>query len=164
MRIFRIVSVICLTVLAGLVSAQGTQLSFGGLGQDTSAPIEINSDELAISQADSSATFSGNVTISQGNMMLSAPLVTVVYNPDTSDIAKLLASGGVTLVSGEEAAEADEAEYSVTTGMIEMRGNVLLAQGQITLAAADMLVNLNDGTALLSGRVRTILRPRDSNE
>lgn len=164
MRIFRIVSVICLTVLAGMVSAQGTQLSFGGLGQDTSAPIEINSDELAISQADSSATFSGNVTISQGNMMLSAPLVTVVYNPDTSDIAKLLASGGVTLVSGEEAAEADEAEYSVSTGMIEMRGNVLLAQGQITLAAADMLVNLNDGTALLSGRVRTILRPRDSNE
>jgi lipopolysaccharide export system protein LptA len=147
-----------------MVSAQGTQLSFGGLGQDTSAPIEINSDELAISQTDSSATFSGNVTISQGNMMLSAPLVTVVYNPDTSDIAKLLASGGVTLVSGEEAAEADEAEYSVSTGMIEMRGNVLLAQGQITLAAADMLVNLNDGTALLSGRVRTILRPRDSNE
>lgn len=164
MRIFRIFSVICLTVLAGLASAQGTQLSFGGLGQDTSAPIEINSDELAISQADSSATFSGNVTISQGNMMLSAPLVTVVYNPDTSDIAKLIASGGVTLVSGEEAAEADEAEYSVTTGLIQMRGNVLLAQGQITLAAADMLVNLNDGTALLSGRVRTILRPRDSNE
>ena len=164
MRIFRIVSVICLTVLAGWVSAQGTQLSFGGLGQDTSAPIEINSDELAISQADSSATFSGNVTISQGNMMLYAPLVTVVYNPETSEIAKLLASGGVTLISGEEAAEAEEAEYSVTTGMIEMRGNVLLAQGQITLAAADILVNLNDGTALLSGRVRTILRPRDSNE
>jgi len=68
------------------------------------------------------------------------------------------------LISGEEAAEAEGAEYSVTTGMIEMRGNVLLAQGQITLAAADMLVNLNDGTALLSGRVRTILRPRDSNE
>jgi len=90
--------------------------------------------------------------------------VTVVYNPETSEIAKLLASGGVTLISGEEAAEAEEAEYSVTTGMIEMQGNVLLSQGQITLAAADMLVNLNDGTALLSGRVRTILRPRDSNE
>lgn len=163
MRILKILSVIGFAILANLALAQGTQLSFGGNGQDTQAPIEINADELAISQADNSATFSGNVTISQGQMVLSAPIVTVVYNPETSDIDTLLASGGVILVSGSEAAEAEEAEYSVATGVIKLRGNVLLAQEQISLAAAEMTVNLNDGTAVMSGRVRTILRPQGSN-
>jgi len=146
-----------------MLHAQGTQLSFGSITQDTSAPIEILADQLAVSQADNSATFSGNVIISQGEMSLTAPIVTVIYNLETSDIDKLVASGGVTLVSGNEAAEAEEAEYSVVTGIIVMKGNVLLAQGLNSLAAAEMTVNLNDGSALLTGRVRTILRPQGSN-
>ena len=148
---------------AAVASAQGTSLSFGSLGQDTAAPIEIEADELAISQADSSATFKGNVTISQGNMTLSAGQVIVVYNEETSEIDKLLASKNVTLVSGNEAAEAETAEYFVTEGIIIMRGNVLLAQGLSSLTAGEMTVNLNDGTALLTGRVRTVLRPLGSS-
>ncbi len=163
MSVLRNLLVFAFVSLAGIALAQGTQLSFGSLTQDTDAPIEIEADELAISQADNSATFTGNVVIKQGDMSLAAPLVTVVYNPDTSEIDKLVATGGVTLVSGNEAAEAETAEYSVTTGMIIMRGDVLLAQGLSSLAAEEMTVNLSDGSALLSGRVRTILRPQGSN-
>ncbi|MDG2340621.1 MAG: LptA/OstA family protein [Paracoccaceae bacterium] len=163
MSVFRYILVALFVMTAGIVAAQGTQLTFGPLAQDTNAPIEIEADQLAVSQADNSATFSGNVVIRQGEMSLSAPLVTVVYNPETSDIDTLLASGGVTLVSGSEAAEADTAEYSVINGMITMRGDVLLAQGLSSLAANEMTVNLNDGSALLSGRVRTILRPQGTN-
>lgn len=163
MRFLRLILVAVFAFYASLTVAQGTQLSFGSLTQDTDAPIEIEADELAISQADNSATFSGNVVISQGEMSLSAPLVTVVYNSETSDIEQLIASGGVTLVSGDEAAEAETAEYSITSGTIVMRGDVLLAQGLNSLAAEEMTVNLNDGSALLSGRVRTVLRPQGSN-
>ena len=159
----RILALLFATLFAGMLHAQGTQLSFGSITQDTSAPIEILADQLAVSQADNSATFSGNVIISQGEMSLTAPIVTVIYNLETSDIDKLVASGGVTLVSGNEAAEAEEAEYSVVTGIIVMKGNVLLAQGLNSHAAAEMTVNLNDGSALLTGRVRTILRPQGSN-
>jgi len=160
--IFRFFLVLVASVLASIAVAQ-TSLTFGPLAQDTDAPIEIEADELAISQADNSATFSGNVVIKQGEMSLSAPLVTVVYNPETSDIDALIASGGVTLVSGEEAAEAEMAEYSVTDGIIVMKGDVLLALGLSSLAAEEMTVNLNDGSALLTGRVRTVLRSQGSN-
>jgi len=160
--IFRFFLVLVASVLASIAVAQ-TSLTFGSLAQDTDAPIEIEADELAISQADNSATFSGNVVIKQGEMSLSAPLVTVVYNPETSDIDALIASGGVTLVSGEEAAEAEMAEYSVTDGIIVMKGDVLLALGLSSLAAEEMTVNLNDGSALLTGRVRTVLRSQGSN-
>ncbi|MDG1431863.1 MAG: LptA/OstA family protein [Paracoccaceae bacterium] len=163
MSVLRNLLVVVFVSLAGITLAQGTQLSFGPLAQDTDAPIEIEADELAISQADNSATFTGNVVIKQGEMSLAAPLVTVVYNPETSDIDLLVATGGVTLVSGNEAAEAETAEYSVITGVIIMRGDVLLAQGLSSLAAEEMTVNLSDGSALLSGRVRTILRPQGSN-
>lgn len=162
MSIFRFFLVLVAATLSSIAVAQ-TSLSFGPLAQDTNAPIEIEADELAISQADNSATFTGNVVIMQGEMSLSAPLVTVVYNPETSEIDALVASGGVTLVSGEEAAEAETAEYSVTTGLIVMKGDVLLAQGQSSLAAEEMTVNLNDGSALLTGRVRTVLRSQGSN-
>ncbi len=162
MSIFRFFLVLVASVLASIAVAQ-TSLTFGPLAQDTDAPIEIEADELAISQADNSATFSGNVVIKQGEMSLSAPLVTVVYNPETSDIDALIASGGVTLVSGEEAAEAEMAEYSVTDGIIVMKGDVLLALGLSSLAAEEMTVNLNDGSALLTGRVRTVLRSQGSN-
>lgn len=156
----RAVLIFILMTLAPIASAQGASLAFGPLAQDTSAPVEIEADELTISQADNSATFTGNVIISQGEMRLSAPLVTVIYNDETSDIDALMASGGVILVSGEEAAEADSAEYSVTDGIITMRGNVLLARGLNTLASEVMVVNLAEGTAVLSGRVRTILQPK----
>jgi len=161
--ILRYILLTAFIALAAVANAQGTQLSFGPLAQDTDAPIEIEADELAISQADNSATFTGNVVIKQGEMSLAAPLVTVIYNADSSDIDALFASGGVVLISGDEAAEAETAEYSVTTGLIIMRGDVLLAQGLSTLAAEEMTVNLSDGSALLSGRVRTVLRPQGSN-
>lgn len=162
MSIVRFFFVLVASLLASVAIAQ-TSLSFGPLAQDTDAPIEIEADELAISQADNSATFSGNVVIKQGEMSLSAPLVTVVYNPETSDIDALIATGGVTLVSGEEAAEAEMAEYSVVDGVIVMKGDVLLAQGLSSLAAEEMTVNLNDGSALLTGRVRTVLRSQGGN-
>ena len=162
MSLLRALTALLILSFAAPTLAQGTQLAFGPLAQDTSAPIEIEADELTISQADSSATFAGNVVISQGAMRLSAPLVTVVYDEETSDIAALLASGGVTLVSGSEAAEAETAEYSVLTGTIVMSGNVLLSQGRSSLAAQTMTVDLAQGTAVLSGRVRTILQLQDN--
>lgn len=163
MRVFRFFLMIIFAATASVATAQGTQLSFGGLSQDPDAPVEIEADQLEISQADNSAVFTGNVVIRQGDLALSAPLVTVIYDEETSAVASLVATGGVTLVSAEEAAESDSAEYSVEDGVIIMRGNVLLAQGLSSLASEEMIVNLNDGSAVLTGRVRSVLRPSGDN-
>ena len=62
------------------------------------------------------------------------------------------------LVSGADAAEAHRADYSVEEGVIVMTGNALLSQGQSAITADKITVNLDDGTAQMQGRVKTILQ------
>ena len=137
--------------------AQGASVAFGTIAQDTSLPVEVSSDELSVDQETGTAIFTGNVVIGQGEMRLSAPRVLVVYQSEQSGIARLEATGGVTLVSGPDAAEAQLADYSIDTGTIVMRGNVLLAQGRSAISADQMTIQLKDGTAQMSGNVRTRL-------
>ena len=150
---------LALTMVSAPILAQGTQITFGGLKQDTSQPVELSSDSLSINQADGSAVFTGNVVIGQGTMRLSAARVVVVYTLDgTKRISKMHATGGVVLVNGTEAAEASEAIYSIDNGNIIMTGNVILTQGQSALSSNRMVVNLKTGQATLEGRVKTILQ------
>ncbi|APZ52785.1 LptA/OstA family protein [Salipiger abyssi] len=155
---FRILTIAAaLLALSGPVLAQGTQVAFGGMTQDTSAPVEVSADQLQINQSDGTALYTGNVVIGQGEMRLAAPRVLVIYTEGQGRIDRMEASGGVTLVSGEEAAESDRADYSIDTGVIVMTGNVLLTQGANALTSERMVVNLEDGTAQMTGRVRTVI-------
>jgi len=140
-----------------MTAAQGASVAFGTISQDTSLPVEVSSDELSVDQQTGTAIFSGNVVIGQGEMRLSAQRVMVVYRDSTEGIARLEATGGVTLVSGADAAEAERADYSIDDGTIVMSGNVLLAQGASALSADTMTIRLTDGTARMSGNVRTRL-------
>lgn len=138
--------------------AQGTSVGFGAIQQDTDAPVEVTADNLSVDQNTGTATFTGNVVIGQGEMRLSAPKVRVKYNETQSGIERLVASGGVTLVSGPDAAESQDADYDVAAGVIVMTGDVLLTQGLSALTSERMTVNLDDGTARMTGKVKTILQ------
>lgn len=142
--------------------AQGAQVPFGAFQHDTSAPVEVTAEQLAIDQSDGTAVFTGNVVVGQGEMRLSAATVRVRYAAQNGTsgrrIERLEASGGVTLVSGAEAAEAREAVYTIDTGLIVMTGDVILTQGQNALSSERLTVNLEAGTGLLEGGVRTILQ------
>ncbi len=148
----------CLTCSATLATAQGTEVAFGTIRQDTSAPVEVTADKLDVDQATGTAIFTGNVVIGQGEMRLSAARVRVVYKSGQTGIESLEASGGVTLVSGPDAAEAQTADYDIDRGTIEMTGDVLLTQGPSALTADKMVVSLEGGTAQMTGRVKTILQ------
>ncbi|EIE49878.1 organic solvent tolerance protein OstA [Salipiger aestuarii] len=154
---YRILTAAIFIALAAPASAQGTSVAFGGMSQDTDAPVEVSADQLAVNQSDGTALYTGNVVIGQGEMRLAAPRVLIFYTEDESRIDRMEASGGVTLVSGEEAAEAERAVYSIDAGTILMTGNVLLTQGSSALTSERMIVNLDDGTAQMTGRVRTVI-------
>ncbi len=149
-------------LLTTTASAQGTSIAFGGLSHDVSLPIEITADQLEINQADGTADFIGNVIIGQGEMRLSAGAVHVEYATDngdtTGEISRLVASGGVTLVNGAEAAEAQDATYTIETGEIIMTGGVILTQGRNALSSDRMVINMTAGTGRMEGRVKTILQ------
>lgn len=148
--------------LAAMAQGQGNAISLTGLQQDSSLPVAISADQLAVDQASGAATFSGNVVIGQGGLKLSADLVRVEYG-DTSPgsaatIARLVATGKVLMVTESAAAEAQEAIYSVATGEIVMTGDVVLTQGDNVLSGQKMTVNLTAGTAVVEGRVSTVLQ------
>lgn len=142
---------------AAPVAAQ-TNINLGGISADPSAPVEVAADNLTVDQDTGTATFTGNVKIGQGDLRLSAGRVEVVYGADTGEIARLMASGGVTFATATEAAEAQTADYDIAGGTLTLNGNVLLTQGASAIAAEQMTVNLTTGNAQMSGRVRTVFQ------
>lgn len=142
---------------AGPVAAQ-TNINLGGMTVDTSAAIEVTAESLAVDQETGTAVFTGDVIIAQGDLRLSAGRVEVVYAASNSEIARLVATEGVTFVTADEAAEAQTADYDITTGLLTLTGDVLLTQGASAISAQRMIVNVTDGTAQMDGRVRTVLQ------
>ncbi|MBS8224970.1 LptA/OstA family protein [Vannielia litorea] len=160
----------CLLVLsAGLHApafAQGADVAFGALKHDSSLPVEIAADQLQINQETGKAVFRGNVEVGQGEMRLTAAMVEVEYeggDSSTGKVQRLHATGGVTLVSGAEAAEARDAIYTIGSSQIVMTGDVLLTQGQNALAGQKLVVDLDSGTGVMEGRVRTVFRSDAEN-
>ncbi|MFT7105692.1 MAG: lipopolysaccharide export system protein LptA [Yoonia sp.] len=147
--------------LANSAVAQ-TNIALGGLTVDTTAAIEVIADSLSVDQDTGMAVFDGNVIIGQGDLRITAGRVEVVYGRDTSQIARLVASNGVTFVTTTEAAEAQEADYDIATGILILSGEVLLTQGNSAIAAGRMRINVTNGTATMDGRVRTVLQQGDN--
>lgn len=153
----------CLVVILAfqplVATSQGASISLGGGAYDTTQPVEVSADELSITQEDGNAIFTGNVVIVQGTMRMAAQEVRILYSTAEGNTAGSIdviqASGGVTLVTAAEEAEANEAEYSVEGGQIIMLGDVVLNQGRNTLAGDRLTVDLNAGTGRLQGNVRT---------
>jgi lipopolysaccharide export system protein LptA len=145
--------------LAGPALAQEAKVDFGGLKQDTTLPVNVEADSLAVNNADGSAVFTGNVAVAQGDMKMTAAEVRVEYGANGKGISKLHASGGVTLSNAAEAAEAQEALYTIDSGTVVMTGNVLLTQGGSTLSGQKLTIHLKDGTGVMEGRVSTTFVP-----
>lgn len=155
------VPLILFLAMAGAAAAQGGHFAFGDMARSRDLPVEVTADNLDVDQGDGTAIFTGHVIIAQGEMRLSAPKVEIIYLKDRSGIKRLKASGGVTLVNGQDAAEATRADYDVESGIVRMYGNVLLVQGRNALSAERMTVDLRAGTARVSGRVKTVLPQGD---
>lgn len=145
--------------LAGAAAAQ-TNVGFGGLSQDTGAPVEVAAETLDVDQANGNAVFRGNVLVTQGELRLSADRIRVRYAADDGQasgrIRELEASGGVTLANGSEAAEAAEAVYDIDAGSVVLSGDVLLTQGATAISGDRLRIDLNSGNGVMEGRVRTI--------
>lgn len=152
------------TTLAIAVSGLPTHaanLAFGQSRDSSNLPVQVEADQLAVNQKDGTATFTGDVRISQGDMLLSAPNVHVIYAEDSKKIVRLQANGGVTLVSGPDAAEAQAADYDIDAATVLLTGNVLVTQGQNVVTGDKVTINLDQGTAQIGGRVRTTLETKE---
>ena len=156
-------AVLVLGLTSAPASAQQANIAFGGMKQDTTLPVEVDADNLSINNADGAAVFSGNVIVVQGEMRLTAGEVRVTYTADGGGIDTLIASGGVTLINAADAAEAQEAVYTIASGNVVMTGDVLLTQGPNAISGQKLVINLKDGSGLMEGRVKTVFSPGGNN-
>lgn len=154
---FRLALLLALAPLLPSPAAQAQQVALGPLTADPEAPVEVESATLSVDQGTGSAVFAGGVTVGQGELRLQAAEVEVRYDEAGGRIARMLASGGVTLATPTEAAESANADYDLVAGTLTMTGDVLLTQGPNAISAERMVVDLVSGTARLEGRVRTVL-------
>ncbi|TCP58718.1 lipopolysaccharide export system protein LptA [Rhodovulum bhavnagarense] len=157
------VAAMALVLFPVSVSAQDTAIAFGTLAHDSGLPVEITAEALDVDQEDGTATFRGGVLVGQGEMRLSADRVLVVYGETPEGararIARLEASGNVLMTLGAEAAEAQNAVYTIDRAKVVMTGDVLLTQGDSAIAGQRLEVDLGRGTGAMSGRVRTVFQP-----
>ena len=144
---------------AAVQAQAGATVAFGSMKGDPTQPVEVTADQLQVNQASGTAIFSGSVIVVQGTMRLTAPQVQVDYAADGKKIARLHATGGVTLANGGEAAEAQDAVYTIDSGQVVMTGDVLLTQGTSALSGKVLTVDLVTGTGVMEGRVQTVFVP-----
>lgn len=146
----------------GPALAQDTAIRLGRSMQLSGQPLEVTADSLEVDQRTGASVFTGNVLAVQGDLRITAGSVRIEYAAAASGsgqrVQRLLADGGVTLVTPEEAVEARQAVYALPQGALEMTGDVMLVQGQNVLSGQRFVADLNAGTGQMSGRVRTVIR------
>jgi lipopolysaccharide export system protein LptA len=157
---FRHISLAAVIILCGgLALAQDAKIAFGGLKQDTTLPVEVAAEQFSVNNADGTAVFSGGVTVTQGEMTLTAAEVRVTYNTKGNAISQLVASGGVKITNLGDAAEAGGATYTIDDGKIVLTGNVRLTQGPAAMTGQKLTINLKDGSGVMEGGVTTTFVP-----
>ena len=169
MRLIHILTV-CVFCLSPptLVMAQGALVDLGSRAFDSGQPVEVSADSLSVDQATGQAVFDGNVLVVQGDVRISAARVEIEYASGESGapngIERLRASGGVTFVTATDAAEAQEAVYTIDSGNVILTGGVLLTQGATAISGERLVVDLKNGSGLMEGRVRTVINSGGGNE
>lgn len=154
---------VLLVVLAPIMATAQVEIGFGGVAYDPDQPVEVTAESLVIDQETGEAIFTGNVLMEQGNLRMAAARVRVLYE-DTEDgreVREVIATGGVLVTRGSDAAEGQEAYYDVSTTMLTMVGSVLVTQGPTAVAGDRMVVNMRTGNGTVDGRVRTVIDTGD---
>ncbi len=177
--------------LAGAADAQqqsqGFGNSFGGLQVKGDEPVAIESNQLDVDDGQSLATFSGDVSVRQGQTSMNAEKLLVFYvrNQEggaqpaaqrsnmpggSGDISRLEATGKVTIRSADQVATANKAEFDMKTQVALLTGDVVLSQGKNVATGCILRIQMDTGVARLQsnncngatgggGRVRMLLSP-----
>ena len=159
-------------VLAGLLlaaavpsGAQAQQQSTSGLAGvklSNNLPIQIESDKLEVRDRESTAIFTGNVSVTQGPTLLKAGKMTVFYTqndkskPDapmgSSGIDRMEVADKVYIKSEDQVATGDFGTFEMKTEILTLSGaQVVLTQGPNVLVGCKLIVQMRTGLANVDG-------------
>jgi len=160
---------LCVLAIPQVASAQTFSDAFAGFGSNTREPIQIEAEQLEVEDSTNSATFKGDVVVSQGDTQLKTERLRVFYDGSASGsvqqkISRLEASGRVYITSKDQTATGDQASFDMNRQVMVMTGKeVVLSQGPNVVVGNRLTVNLKTGKADLqapqSGRVKVLIQP-----
>ena len=125
-------------------------------GHNSNAPVDVTADRIEVQDRADRALFTGNVHVSQAELTLDTPRLTVAYagNQGTAggvQIKRLDAAGGVVVHSPSETARGDLGIYDLDRKLITLIGNVQLTRDQNQVSGSRLTIDLDSGRAVIDG-------------
>ena len=153
----RLAGIILATLVAGTAFAQVRQEQpVSALkGHNSNAPVDVTADRIEVQDRADRAIFAGNVHVTQAELTLDTPRLTVAYSGGQGggnvQIRRLDAAGGVTVKSPSETARGDFGIYDLDRKLITLIGNVQLNREQNQVNGARLVIDLDTGRAVVDG-------------
>lgn len=123
------------------------------LNHNSNAPVDYSADRIELQDRQNRVFLSGNVDIRQAGLRLTSARMTVAYrNQGGIEIDRIDATGGVTVVKGDERASGDVGIYDFNRRIITLVGNVSLRQAGNTLNGGRLVIDLTTGRSSVDGR------------
>ncbi|MFL6722058.1 MAG: LptA/OstA family protein [Sphingomonas sp.] len=125
-------------------------------GHNSNAPVDVTADRIEVQDRADRAIFAGNVHVTQAEMTLETPRLTVAYSGGAGggsnvQIRRLDASGGVIVKSPSETARGDFGIYDLDRKLITLIGNVELNRQSDRVSGARLVIDLDSGRAVVDG-------------
>lgn len=120
---------------------------------DSNAPVDFNAGQIEIQDRADRVVLTGGVSVTQAGLNIRSARMTIAYtNADGIDINRIDATGGVTIVKGDERATGDVAIYDLDQRIITLVGNVSLTQQSNRLNGGRVVIDLVSGRSSIDGR------------
>jgi lipopolysaccharide export system protein LptA len=125
-------------------------------GHNSNAPVDVSADRIEVQDRADRAIFAGNVHVTQAELTLDTPRLTVAYSGGPAggsnvQIRRLDAAGGVVVKSPSETAKGDFGIYDLDHKLITLIGNVQLDRQDNRVNGSRLVIDLDSGRAVVDG-------------
>jgi lipopolysaccharide export system protein LptA len=151
-----ILAITALAATAGWAQTRQEQPISALKGHNSNAPVDVTAERIEVQDRADRAIFAGNVHVTQAELTLDTPRLTVAYSGGQGagsnvQIRRLDAAGGVVVKSPSETARGDFGIYDLDRKLITLIGNVQLNREQNQVNGARLVIDLDSGRAVVDG-------------
>jgi|GEM_PF-6123331 len=139
-------------------------LGIGAKKGDEKEPLFISSNSLNLDSQGRIFTYLGNVTVNQGDFMLTAEVVVGKYD-EKNQLKEIIAEDKVVITKGADLrATSDRANYDVPKGTIELTEGPQIVQKGNALTADKITLYVEDDKSKAEGNVRVkVIKSDEAN-
>ena len=129
-------------------------------------PLEVTSGRMEADETEHKVTFYDKVVARQGDVVIYAEILSIIYTGETREVARIVAERDVRIVQGNRIVTGGRAEYDHRSGIIELTGQPTIHQGKDAVSGDKTTVYLNEDKSVISSdggsRVNALFHPKEA--